>query len=331
MTFPSKAKFLPVFCLLLAALAGPAAAAIITVCPTVGNPVASGNTLITTLNSITGNNWHQRYLVRIEPGVYDIGTQKLVMKPYVDIEGSGLESTYIYGKGHDFAASGIYDGMVHGASNAELRNLTLRVYTDTTLKAIVAIYANGSSPRLSHLRLQTFGTDAVYCAGFVGRGSAPILKEVQINAVCSGSARGFYFESMTTEVQPALEEIVVNIRAEGSGASAVGVLFQEAAFPSAIRRSRIIASSAGSAWGVRGLGIFGAPLSSGRRLEVQASDIQVFSDVGSAISLDLPISYPTQTIESFTTSIAGGSVAGNVNCYATRDVDGSAFLANTCP
>ena len=255
------------------------------------------------------------------------------MKPYVDIEGSGLETTFIYGKGHDFNSSGFYDGLVHGASNAELRDLTIRVYTDTTRKAIVAIYAtNGNSPRLSNLKLQTFGTDAVYCAGFVGRGSAPDMYKVQINAVCSGTARGFYFESTTTEVRPSLDEVVVNIRAEGNEvASAVGVLFSEGAFPGGIRRSRIIASSAGSAWGVRGLGPHIAPLGSDRRLQVLFSEIEVLSDVGAAKSLDLHVDYLTQSIEAFSNSIAGGSAAGNVTCYATRDVDASAFLANTCP
>lgn len=53
-------------------------------------------------------------LMKIMPGVYDVGTNSVEMVPFVDIEGSGVKTTQIVGHG-------LY--VVHGAANAELRSL----------------------------------------------------------------------------------------------------------------------------------------------------------------------------------------------------------------
>lgn len=78
------------------------------------------------------------------PGVYDIGTNSLVMQAYVDIEGSGENVTKITGTLSP--NEGTTYGVVLGASNAEIRFLTVEntgtgTYTD-------AIYnSNGAAPK----------------------------------------------------------------------------------------------------------------------------------------------------------------------------------------
>ena len=57
-------------------------------------------------------------MMKIMPGVYDIGTKHLAMQSYVDIEGSGENTTIITGNSHP--------GVVSGASNAEIRFLTVK-------------------------------------------------------------------------------------------------------------------------------------------------------------------------------------------------------------
>ena len=40
-------------------------------------------------------------LIRIMPGIYDLGTRRLNMQRYVDVEGSGENTTKILGQGYD--------------------------------------------------------------------------------------------------------------------------------------------------------------------------------------------------------------------------------------
>ena len=57
----------------------------------VPDPVASGTALLAALDGIIGASDADPWLIKIEPGIYDLGTDTLSMKPYVHIEGSGEE------------------------------------------------------------------------------------------------------------------------------------------------------------------------------------------------------------------------------------------------
>lgn len=70
------------------------------------------------LDSITDASNTKRYLVWVAPGVY---TERVTMKPYVDIEGANTSLTRIsYG-----ASATLNTGTVVAASNAELRSITV--------------------------------------------------------------------------------------------------------------------------------------------------------------------------------------------------------------
>jgi hypothetical protein len=86
-----------------------------------GTAAQNGTALITALAGITGASATNPWLLKIEPGVYDLGGGKLVMKPYVDVEGSGEGVTTITAAGR--AAS--EEGTVVGVAFAELRSLTV--------------------------------------------------------------------------------------------------------------------------------------------------------------------------------------------------------------
>jgi len=62
------------------------------------------------INGILDAGPGNRYLVKIMPGTYDVGSAGLVMKPYVDVEGSGPETTVI--KGANRAVQSDCDGAV---------------------------------------------------------------------------------------------------------------------------------------------------------------------------------------------------------------------------
>jgi len=98
---------------------------IIFVSPKPGDtPVAAGTALLNLVNGITDNSDTNPYLIKVGPGIYDLGTTSLQMKQYVDIEGSGEKMTKITGEviNGDWPPT---NGTINGASNAELRFLTV--------------------------------------------------------------------------------------------------------------------------------------------------------------------------------------------------------------
>jgi hypothetical protein len=88
------------------------------VSPVPGNPVASGNRLWNALADLTTATASNPWLVKVEPGVYDLDGRSLALKPYVDVEGSGVGVTTV--RSTVEAA-----GTVRGADFAELRALTV--------------------------------------------------------------------------------------------------------------------------------------------------------------------------------------------------------------
>jgi len=107
-------------------------------------PAASGNALKAAVAGVQTAAADKRYLVKIEPGIYDLGNSKLTMKAFVDIEGSGVGATTITRNG----GADWFDGAVAGASNTELRLLTVEnTGGGTQSVAIVAQDVNPFSVR----------------------------------------------------------------------------------------------------------------------------------------------------------------------------------------
>ena len=81
---------------------------------------------IAAINSLTDASSSKLYLVKIMPGIYDLGTTPLSMKSFIDIEGSGKNVTVLKGSVATFngnASDG--PGLINGANNSELRNLSV--------------------------------------------------------------------------------------------------------------------------------------------------------------------------------------------------------------
>jgi hypothetical protein len=86
-----------------------------------GTPLDNGDLLLNTLVAIGDAGEDNPYLVKVEPGIYDLDDQSLTMIPFVDIEGSGEGVTIITADGRaDFTV-----GTVIASNNAELRDLTV--------------------------------------------------------------------------------------------------------------------------------------------------------------------------------------------------------------
>lgn len=124
-------------------------------------------------------------LLKIMPGVYEIGANSLLMQPYVDIEGSGEETTKIKGTVSSYDA-----GLVMGASNAELRYLSLE-NNGPGSAASIAIFNNNASPRISHVTATAFTASGVSTA-VRNIMSSPTLKNVSLATSSPNNCSGVY-------------------------------------------------------------------------------------------------------------------------------------------
>lgn len=152
----------------------------VVVSPVPGDPLASGTALLNALAGITEASADNPYLLKIEPGVYDLGTSALVMKEWVDIEGSGELVTTIKSSGSSSGGT----GTVVGADNAELRFLTVENTGGNTYAT--AIYNDSSSPRLTHVTATATNSGATYSYGVRNDSSSPTMTNVTVTATASG-------------------------------------------------------------------------------------------------------------------------------------------------
>jgi hypothetical protein len=163
--------------------------------------------LLNILNNITDASSEKPYVLKIEPGVYDLGSTSLQMKEYVDIEGSGEIATKITGK-----VDSIFSGVVRGASNAELRFLTVENNGEGSYGA-VAIYNAGASPKITNVTANAFsGSDTT--VGIMNcEGSSPTMTNVTAKA--SGGAGSDFNPGVDNSDQSS--PIMTNVTAIGSG------------------------------------------------------------------------------------------------------------------
>lgn len=112
------------------------------------DPAAALAAIGTTLPAATAGN---RYLVRLAPGRYTV-TTPVEMKAFVDLEGSGTETTLIRGQvGSSLAIPVDQQGIINAASRSEIRHLSVRNTWSAT--SAVGISVNGvQGSRISDVR-----------------------------------------------------------------------------------------------------------------------------------------------------------------------------------
>lgn len=121
-------------------------------------------------------------LLKIMPGVYNIGTSSLVMQPYVDIEGSGESVTKISGTIDSDVA-----GIVVGASHAEIRYLTVE-NTGSANNISIAIFNRNASPKISHVTAKA--TASYFSEAVHNETSSPTMLNVSLTTSSMGDCRG---------------------------------------------------------------------------------------------------------------------------------------------
>ena len=185
------------------------------VAPVPGNPTASGTALKSALAGISSPSSTNRWLLKIEPGIYQITGNSLLMRPWVDIEGSGIEQTIIR------MSSSSTTPTIAGASNTELRMLTVEAIDQQT-----AMFNSNAHPRVYRVKFVVATNQTQGAVAMFNVSSAPKIEECEIS---------------------------VSVNAPGGLGEGIGVSFVDLPIGvrSSILRSQITVSGANTNYGVR--------------------------------------------------------------------------------
>lgn len=152
----------------------------ILVSPVPGDPIASGTALRNALANISSPSSTNRWLLKIEPGIYQLQGDALVMRPWVDIEGSGIDQTLV----RMISSSGI--PTIAGASNAELRMLTVEANDSANTGGVTAMFNSNANPRVYRVKFVVQSSGTTEAVGMLNVSSAPKIEEcefiVSVNA-----------------------------------------------------------------------------------------------------------------------------------------------------
>ncbi len=194
-------------------------------------------TITAALNSITDNSATNQYLIRVGPGTY---SETVTMKPFVDIEGSGELTTKITFIG---SASNT-TGTVVGASNAELRSLTVENTGGNSYA--IAIYNNSAAPSLLHVTATASGGSSNNVGVLNFNGSSPSMTNV--TATASGASNSNFGVDNFNSSSPSMTNVTVT--ASGAAINNYGV------YNSSISSPKIVTSIISASGGTTNYGVY---------------------------------------------------------------------------
>jgi len=196
----------------------------ILVSPVSDNESANGQVLRDALASITDAASNKPYLVKLEPGTYFMGGTGLQMKPYVDLEGSGVLQTLIL-------ATVVADtsGAVIGASRSQLRWLSVQNDLPPPTNALmgsIAIYAEGSQGSVSLDGVRAFAAGGTHAVGMLVDGAAPTIERSSLEAKSFVSAmfpEGLPSEGLRLSNTDGVPSLTVRVRDSEISADTYGI------------------------------------------------------------------------------------------------------------
>lgn len=194
---------------------------------------------LTFLNGATSST--ARWLIKVEPGVYDVGTALALVPAFADLEGSGEATTRITG-------GGAFTPTILVNSNSELRFLT--VENSGGLSTNVAIQASGTA-RVTHVTAIATNTFSGSTPRGIDLFGTSVASDVTVRAVSTGAngrARG-----VATRDTPILRDAIVTAEVTTSSPNyAAGIFVSLQSQPTLIN---VKASASGNASESRGLSL----------------------------------------------------------------------------
>ncbi len=178
------------------------------------SPTVNGANLVASLASITTNSSTNPWLVKVEPGIFDLGTSSLAMKDYVDIEGSGPLVTTIT-SAQPRGVSNLATININSGVHAELRQLTVQ---NTSTDAIAITYTN-SNPALDHLNI-VVPNGQVSTFGILGQGGNPTITNVTMQLTsANNTSEGLYFSG-----SPVVRDVTIGIQNTSAVVASTGIV-----------------------------------------------------------------------------------------------------------
>jgi hypothetical protein len=117
-----------------------------------GTALLTAMTLISNSNPSAANPW----LLKLEPGNYDLGSQSLTLLPYVDLEGSG-EGTTVISSTIGVHLPPFTKATLLAASNSEVRSLKVTNSGSATFQVALSLLPGTTNARFSHFTATASG------------------------------------------------------------------------------------------------------------------------------------------------------------------------------
>ncbi len=181
----------------------------------VGTTTENGALLRNALNDISGNTNENPFLLKLEPGIYNIEDTPLEMKEFVHVEGSGEGLTIIVGN-----INTTDSGVIVAADNMELRFLSIQNLGGASGSNThsIGIYCNGTSPRITFVTVWAKNGDRHCFAVNALNGAAPLLTNVSLNAIDADEENlGLYVQSANSAPTMRNSKIYVSGGAQNRG------------------------------------------------------------------------------------------------------------------
>jgi len=185
----------------------------VVVSPIPGDPAGSGTLLLNALNGISGNSATNPYLLKIEPGIYDIGATALAMKTYVDIEGSGENATFIVASRGNSSLTSVAAAVI-SAANAELRQLTVTNTAPGSLNG-VGVFVSTLGMRITHVTINSTGASQSSVGLFATSSATLTVSRATILATGTGGTSAASGIQLSTGAKLTLRDS--NITGKGVG------------------------------------------------------------------------------------------------------------------
>ena len=164
----------------------------------VGNPVANGLALEQALGAINPVPVSQEtaVLVRIEPGVYDLGNGTVALFPWMMVEGAGPDATRVTSA---HCGTGFYEGTLWSSSTrVGLRDLTVENTCSDPTAGSIALSSQGNWLTLENVSLTANGT-AEHNHAMFNSGSTVLIRGSSLHAE-NGTAHNQGLENWGADV-----------------------------------------------------------------------------------------------------------------------------------
>jgi hypothetical protein len=271
-----------------------------------GSATDSGTALLAALSGITDASASNPYLVKLAPGIYDLGAQSLTIPDDVDIEGSGMGNTHVTSAVPDSTTAGTI--VSTGSERQALRFLAVE-----NTAGGVALFVANSNFRTFRVFVAASGgakPTGIYVSGHV----SALLEEAQV--LVAGGTSANLGVALVGDAKlggtALLRNLIINAVATADGAVADGLVSANAS--PTLTGVRIQASATGSCSVAvcTGVGI----------LDVSGTVTVLHSSISGSSYGILNAGGGGDSVKVGTSQVIGGVVAsgqGSAACFAVYD------------